>query len=251
MTRTRDNLEIRAVSTFRSKGHRPAQEDYLLNDREKGIFVIADGFGGPVPGLEAAQTACEAVRSFLFRQAGDLEATLPFELRTYFSLAGNVLFNSLIYANKKLMALNKSKNVHEKGGASVLAGFIDGSLLAIAHVGLCTARLLRENQWVELVKPRSYGQLCDPFALESQDDFRVPLIALGTAEHLEPEIFEYKLREGDWLILSTDGVSMTTHDEVIKIKQKKLSIDDSIGEVMKLLNNSIFVDNASISIIVL
>src|SRR5690348_26492 len=108
----------RAVVTFMSKGVRAGQEDFLLVDKEKNIFVVADGFGGPVPGAEAAKAACEAVRSFLFKEAGDREATLPFVLRTYFSLAGNVLFNSLIHANKKLKDANRKKNVHEKGGAS-------------------------------------------------------------------------------------------------------------------------------------
>src|SRR4051794_18797760 len=112
------NLRAKAVSIFMGVGQRPGQEDYVLADREKGIFVVADGFGGPTPGALAAKTACETIKKFLFKEAGDLDATLPFVLRNYFSLAGNVLFNSLIYANSKLYSLNRNKNVHEKGGAS-------------------------------------------------------------------------------------------------------------------------------------
>ncbi len=251
MTDVRSVLRARAVSTFSSKGLRPAQEDYLLNDRDKGIFVVADGFGGPVSGLAAAQTACESVRSFLFKEAGDLEATLPFELRNYFSLAGNVLFNSIIHANRKVMAFNQGKSIHEKGGASVLAGFIDGHLLAIANVGVCSAKILRKERWVDLVKSRSYGQLYDPFALECKDDFRVPLIALGMSEHLEPEIFEYRLEPSDWLLLNTDGIKTEDLEKILEIKKSQINIDQSIQEIMKLLNNSNHLDNASISIVIL
>src|SRR4051812_39855735 len=85
--------KFRSVSVYTAKGARPAQEDHALALQEKGIVVVADGFGGPMPGAAASKAACEGVRDFLVREAGDLEATLPFVLRSYFSLAGNVLFN--------------------------------------------------------------------------------------------------------------------------------------------------------------
>src|SRR4051794_28596063 len=110
----RSNLRAKNAVTFSNQGQRPGLENYQIADREKGIFVVADGFGGPVPGAEASKAVCEAIRSFLFKEAGDLEATLPFELRSYFSLAGNVLFNSVIHANRKLSSLNQGKGVHEK-----------------------------------------------------------------------------------------------------------------------------------------
>ena len=104
------------------------------------------------------------MKHFLFKEAGDRDATLPFVLRSYFSLAGNVLFNALIFANRKVLKLNGKKNVHEKGGASLIAGFMDGDLLALANVGVCSAMLMREGKSQELVVPRSYGKLADPFS---------------------------------------------------------------------------------------
>ncbi|HUP57351.1 MAG TPA: hypothetical protein VM598_07865, partial [Bdellovibrionota bacterium] len=122
-------MSIRSVTVFQSSGSRPFQEDHVITQRERGIFVVADGFGGPVAGVAAAKTACEEVRNFLFKEAGDQDATLPFVLRSYFSLAGNVLFNALIHANRKVHLPNKKKAINERGGASVLAGYLDGNLL--------------------------------------------------------------------------------------------------------------------------
>lgn len=246
-----ESLKAQGVSTFLSKGQRPAQEDYVLADRIKGIFVVADGFGGAVPGAEAAKNACESIRSFLFKQAGDLEATLPFVLRNYFSLAGNVLFNSMIYANHKLNAANRSKNVHEKGGASVLAAFIDGDLLALANVGTCTAWLMRDGKMVELVVPRGLGRLCDPFALECPETHRVPLMALGMTEDLEPEIFEYKIRKKDWILINSDGVSTDTRQGILQLQQKQLNAEQAIKEVNQLLNSGKYDDNASVSLAII
>jgi serine/threonine protein phosphatase PrpC len=245
------SLKASAVSTFLSKGQRPAQEDFALVDRQKGIFIVADGFGGPIPGALAAKTACEAVRSFLFKEAGDLEATLPFVLRNYFSLAGNVLFNSLIHANRKVMSLNRGKNVHERGGASIVAGFIDGDLLAIANVGICSAWLIRDGKSVELVIPRSYGRLCDPFQTERNEELRAPLISIGTSEDLEPEIFEYKVRPGDWILFCTDGFQKDVIPHLFQIQQKKIHPDLAIQESLKLFNLYQYTDNSSLSLVII
>src|SRR4051812_12232164 len=103
------------MAVFSANGARPFQEDHVANVRDKGIFIVADGFGGPVPGAAAAKTACDAVHSYLVKEAGDREATLPFIMRSYYSLAGNVLFNALIHANRKVIKLNQQKNVHDRG----------------------------------------------------------------------------------------------------------------------------------------
>lgn len=241
---------VQAFSVFSSKGKRPASEDHVLVQDEKGIFVIADGFGGPLPGAEAAKTACEAVRGFLFKEAGDLEATLPFEIRSYFSLAGNVLFNSLIYANDRVLALNKGKNVHEKGGASVLAGFIDGELLALANVGACTAWLFRNGEMAELVAPRTYGRMCDPVTKDTPSDQRIPLMALGVSSDLEPEIYECRLEMGDWIVFYTDGVDAELRSKLVELQREGLPAREAVQKATSLLESRDFHANSTVSLIV-
>lgn len=243
-----NKFRCRASWSFLHKGGRSAQEDYTLVDREKGIFVVADGFGGPVAGAQAAKLACEAVRSFLFKEAGDLEATLPFELRSYFSLAGNVLFNALIFANRKLMAMNKGKNVHERGGASVIAGFIDGDLLALANVGLCNAWLFRKGQSVGLVTPRTFGKLYNPFS-KSDPHRQAPLIALGMSNDLEPEIFEYKVKKGDWIGLASDGIPPEAQIEMSNLQLNNNNLENAAKDLNKYLEQLQYVDNAAISLV--
>jgi serine/threonine protein phosphatase PrpC len=230
---------IKSELSFLNQGQRPLQEDAILVNQEKGIFVVADGFGGGQAGLGAANTACEEVQRFLFKEAGDLDATLPFVLRSYFSLAGNVLFNALIHANRKVIAANKGKDIHHKGGASVIAGFLDADLLAIANVGACSASVIRDGKVQELVTPRSYGRLVDPFGDSLVD---APLMALGMSEDLEPEIFEYRIREGDILALYTDGVAPQL------IQQLSLSPELN-GLSCDILESSGYLDNAAITLI--
>jgi serine/threonine protein phosphatase PrpC len=212
------NLPVKASAVFLSAGSRVTMEDFALIQEAKRIFVIADGFGGSGPGAAAAKTACEAVQLFLAHEGGDLEATMPFVLRSYFSLAGNVLFNALIHANRKVRALNQGKGVHERGGASVLAGYMDGDLLALANVGACTVWLIRGGQARELVVPRTLARLQDPFNDHPDPALRVPLAAVGFKEDLEPEIVECRIRAGDWLLFLTDGVPSEVRECLILLQ---------------------------------
>jgi serine/threonine protein phosphatase PrpC len=244
-------IQARAVTTFGNAGNRPAQEDFVLADREKGVFVVADGFGGPLPGAAAAKAACEAVKNFLFKEARDQDATLPFVIRTYLSLASNVLFNSLVHANKKLLAMNRNKNVHEKGGASVLAAFLDGNQISIGNIGSCTAKLIRGNQKTDLVTPRTLGRMKDPFSNGSIPGCQVPLMSLGMAEDLEPEIVEYEVRHGDWIVFKTDGIPESLIQQALLIKQKNLSIDQSLREFNEALKQTQFDDNAAVLLVII
>ena len=178
-----------------------ASEDRILSLPEKRIVVLADGFGGPVAGAQAAEKVCSAIHQFLIQEAGDLEATLPFVMRSYFSLAGNVLFNALVHANRLLSGANAGKSVHEKGGASVVAAYLDGEILSIASVGSCSAWFFREGRKISLLTPRTWGRLIDPSSGGNTPEARLPLMALGVSEDLEPEVLDIRVQAGDriWL----------------------------------------------------
>ena len=246
---------IRGVSVFSGAGGRPVQEDQILASRERGIFILADGFGGPVAGVRAAKIACDEVRNFLFKEAGDRDATLPFELRSYFSLAGNVLFNALIHANRKVWGQNTAVGVNERGGASVVAGFVDDDLLAIANVGACSAWLYRGGEMRELVIPRTLARMRDPMGgAAASPELQIPLMALGMGEDLEPEIFEYRIQPGDWLLFQTDGVGPSAREEVGRLAQtyirKGPPAETALNELNRILREDSNSDNYSVSLVI-
>jgi serine/threonine protein phosphatase PrpC len=216
---------LQKLTLFSTKGDAGVQEDFVLARKERGLFVVADGFGGGEGGSRAARVACESVLGFLEKEAGDLDATLPFVLRRYYSLAGNVLFNALIHANRKVMAGNKAKSSNSRGGASVLAAYLDEDLFALANVGGNTAWLLREGKITELVVPRTYGRLVDPFATDPHVDHAVPLMAMGMTDDLEPEIIEFRIRAGDWLLIQTDGIRGEIREEFQRLQVESPGFD--------------------------
>lgn len=239
-------LPVRALASFSDQGKRALQEDFQLAARDKGVFVVADGFGGPEGGVRAAKTACEAVQRFLIKEGGDREATLPFVLRSYYSLAGNVLFNAIIHANLQVNLGNKDRSIHEKGGASVIAGFLDGDLLALANVGACSAWMVRGGKAAELVLPRSYARIVDPISPSRSPEYQVPLSALGMSEDLEPEIFEVKVHPGDWVVLMTDGLLRAElFHRFGRLQVDIQGAENQAREAARLLAEVSFEDNAT------
>jgi serine/threonine protein phosphatase PrpC len=216
-------MSFRDAILLSKQGRAPVLEDAAVHVPERGIFVVADGFGGGTPGVEAAKLACESVREFLETEAGDLEATLPFVLRRYFSLAGNVVFNAILHANRKLVERNRKEGA-DHGGASVAAVFADGDLLAIANSGACSARVIRKGESRSLVRPRTLQGFSDPFSKPSVQEPLVPLTGLGLTEDLEPEIVETRLQAGDWVLIHTGVMPNELMKEIESINQKNLDI---------------------------
>lgn len=246
-------LKVRTLTAFATQGERPCQEDHVQANRERGIFSVADGFGGPDIGEHAAKEACSAVIEFLQRESGDEEATFPFIRKSSFSLSGNILFNSVIHANRKVMRLNQNQSIHQRGGASVLAACVDGDILSIANVGVCSAWLLREGRWVELVAPKSYARMCDPFIPNPDELLSVPLVSLGTHQDIEPEIVEYRVHLGDVVLFQTDGVNWELRELIARVQATSASPSDAARqtaeELESLGKDRKFSDNTSLLLI--
>lgn len=237
-------MKIQAVAKFLKQGNAPIQEDYLLSNEDRGIFVAADGFGGKKLGSSAAKSVCDLVLSYLEKEAGDLEATLPFVLKKYYSLAANVIFNAMYYANQQLQQTNSEKSGSEKGGCSAVAGFVDQDVLALASVGSCTSYLIRNGKLTELTQPRTYEKLLNPFSARLSQ--RTPLMCMGLYDELEPEIIEAKVRPGDWLILGTQPLSQKLKEELMIINQNSLNNKETVHLAKEAFEKEDFSTNSSI-----
>jgi len=234
------NNKVKVVSTFITAGSQGFEEDAVAFNSEKGIFIVSGGFGGPTAGKKVAEISCEGVKEFLEHEGGDLDATLPFVLRKYYSLSGNIVFNSILHANQKIYSYNKDKNVHEKGGSSLVAAYLEGDLLSLANVGVTTAWLVRNGSIRQLIYPRSYGWLLDPFNKVSDQKtvHSVPLMSLGTTQDLEPEIIEVKIREGDWLVCQSNGEITEFIEKIAEIQKSELSSGKATEDVNQYLKTS-------------
>jgi serine phosphatase RsbU (regulator of sigma subunit) len=75
-------------------------------------------------------------------------------------------------------------------------------------------------------------------------------MAVGMAEDLEPEIFEYRVKPGDWLLFHTDGVGAETCRQIAALQKQELGPVAASDAVVALLNQATFHDNAACSLVV-
>ncbi len=230
-------IPLKFAEAFQFQGHDPVQEDYFELNPERGIFILADGFGGEL-GRRAAEISVKSIRKFMEQEAGDLDVTLPFELRPYFSLAGNVLLNAIAFANQKVLEMNQGRNWEQSGGSSIIAGYLEGRLLSVAQVGACRMNLKRSGMIKQVVSPRSLLSQTNPFEDEGEGS-SVPLMSLGTAKRLEPEITEVELKSGDFIFFETAGMRR-------EFREKASRLDGNAG-LSQLIDESRneFASNAS------
>jgi serine/threonine protein phosphatase PrpC len=230
----KEKIAIRWVEGFQFQGNAPIQEDFFSVNPDRGIFILADGFGGS-SGKNSAESAVLGMKKFLEQEAGDLDATLPFELRPYFSLAGNVLFNAVAFANQKVNLINEGRPTAEKGGASVVAGYLEGRLLAIANVGACKVHLFRNGKSKEIVNPKTLERQVNPF--QEDGDTAVPLMSFGTTKQLEPEVVEIELMPGDRVCFSSCGVQESLRNQLFQLQNHE-DFSREIGNISQKTINT-------------
>ena len=226
---------IRAYGALSDMGPtRPLNEDAYIAVPERQLFGVADGFGGIGIGDTAAQQCLNDVKFFVDNGLGDSEVTLPFVYRRYLTEGSNLIFNAFLYANQKLVEANRSKPLNGRGGASAIFAFFNGSHMTLANVGLCGAYLIRRGRVQSLIKPRSYNGMRGVFQGSWNPKWAFPLMAMGQAIDLEPEIIEFTVEKGDIIIMATDGVypRLTDEDfsECYSILNKKSALDLAIKE---------------------
>lgn len=185
------------------------------------LFVLSDGMGGTAHGEAASAIAVETVAAHCLQAAHNVYPPFFSKPRREFSEKTNRLASAVHWANRKIH-LDAARNPRYRGmGATVLAAWIDGQRLSLVHVGDSRAYLLRAGALKVLTADHSLAaerarrgyltsQQADTSALQS-----VLLRALGTNQEVEVDASEHRLRDGDVVLLCTDGLTrMVPHPEI-------------------------------------
>jgi serine/threonine protein phosphatase PrpC len=182
-----------AYGAATSQGNWPVQEDGFFVDPGRGLFVLADGFGGRGNGDIAAKLALQEWR-------GAKADLAPRESGIY-SPAQAWQRELFAEVNKKIMAWNEKRSPSSRGGCSLIAAGVHGDReLTITSVGACRAFLFRGGQWLTLVSPQASPRLFEGEALFPQQ-------ALGLGRELNPETRAFNWEPGDLLFLFSSGMA--------------------------------------------
>ena len=192
------------------------------------LLGVCDGMGGAAAGEVASQLAVDII--FQTMSAGDPPATrddLAHRLNDALEAAADRIFKEA----------NADRARRGMGTTATISALVDDHLF-LAEVGDSRGYILRGDRLVQVTRDQSLvnqlieaGQLTEAEA-ETFEHNNIILQALGTAENVQVDITYVELRQGDTLLLCSDGLSGMVRFE--EIREVLCKVDD-LQEVCRIL----------------
>lgn len=230
---------------------RKNNEDNFKVVPERNLFVVSDGMGGEAHGEVASEMAVEGIAEhFLNHQPGSSVA--PSDV----SESSGRLVGAVRAANRSIFELASRESTHRGMGATVVAAFIEGQRLSLAHVGDSRAYLFRTGDLQQLTADHSLvaeqvrrGILTQQQADES-DMASVLTRAMGIDADVEVDIDEHLLLPGDDLLMCSDGlVRMVTDPEIASTLLTWRDPQQAVDRLVELANENGGADNITIVLV--
>ena len=188
---------------------REINQDYVyVTDKPIGPFpnllVVADGMGGHKAGDFASKYTVKILRE-------ELE-------HTSLDKPEEILRGVVTKANHELIRAAHSDVKLEGMGTTLVAGTIVGNTLYFANVG--DSRLYLINDKIRQIS-KDHSLVEEMVRLggikaeeaKNHPDKNIITRAIGVKEEVEADIYEYRLKKGDIILMCTDGLSNMVEDE--------------------------------------
>src|SRR6266571_436674 len=180
------------------------------------VLVVSDGMGGALAGDVASRMAIEAVRDTLMGNNADGTGCDPD------SSLVDCLKNATMQANRNIHYKSLEDSRCSGMGATLTGAAIRDDKLDLVQVGDSRAYVMRGDQIRLATKDQSLvQQLVDVGQISEEEAethmFRnVILQALGAQTELTPATARIQIRQGDMLLLCSDGLSGKLRNEEIR-----------------------------------
>jgi serine/threonine protein phosphatase PrpC len=239
-----------------------------------GLFIVADGMGGHLAGEVASHWAVETLK----RELAGL--FIPRDPRATWNLSGaewRDLVESGERPSRSPMGVTEQRvrdavdkaNAAVHGyaryrpdkamgsGSTLTMAVVEGPLALIASVGDSRACLLRDHQLQQITIDHSVVAglvAADKITLEeSYDHPQAGLIyrCLGYMPTVEVDIFRQELRDGDVLLLYTDGLWVMVRDpnRIVSIIEESPTLDLAAQRLVEGANAAGGKDNISVVLV--
>ncbi len=176
------------------------------------LFAVCDGMGGAAAGEIASQMAVDLI--FELMATGD-----PVQNRD--DLARNMV-RAVEQAGLRIYEEARADRTRRGMGTTSTVATLMDSRLFLAQVGDSRAYVLRGEQFVQVTRDQSLvnqlieaGQLTEEEA-ETFEHNNIILQALGTSETVQVDLTYVDLRDGDILLMCSDGLSGMIRDSELR-----------------------------------
>ena len=212
------------------KGNRANNEDNILIKKMDDIYLlaVADGVGGHNAGEVASKITIDTLQEIVedkYNQNLSIEEIKQL-LRDAYETAHNKI---------------KAEAVGDREGmaTTLTTAIIKGDKAIIANCGDSRAYLIRDNEIIEKTKDHSLVQvLIDEGHITEEEALNHPMKnilthALGT-DDFKVDIYEWNLKEGDVILLSSDGLhDYIKKEEILEVIKNKDNPKDIVNELLR------------------
>jgi protein phosphatase len=207
------------------------------------LFLVADGMGGEACGEVASQLCTVTVPKRLFDNLRTMETVSE----TNFVL---LLREAIEFANQIVFQKAQSNATYRGMGTTTTAAALFGAHLFVAQVGDSRAYLIRNKDMVQLTRDQTFlnylAEIGAELPPEPEKDSRKSILtqAVGTSETVDVKVTYTKLRQGDSILLCSDGLyNMVDSTEILSIVNSSDTPAGKLKELIDAANDSGGVDN--------
>ncbi len=233
---------MKAVGSSVIGMRRKNNEDAIYINEEKKLYIVADGMGGCNAGEVASSTAIT-----YFVEA--MEKTKNEEILDRMMFATRAC-NQIVYQKAK-------KNIEYMDmGTTLVAATIENEKVYVIYVGDSRAYRFRENDMQQITTDHSYVMELVKIGSITMEEAEVHpkrniiTRAVGVREDVEPDIVIADIKQGDKILLCTDGLSnMVSKREMAKILVEEISTEEKLKKLVILANEKGGLDNISLILI--
>ena len=208
------------------------------------LYIVADGMGGHNAGALAAEIAVQELQRHISQAA----AGEPVE---------QVIDSAFKKANETVYAKAHSGDPATEGmGTTAVLLLISGQVANLAHVGDSRAYLYRNGTLAQLTTDHTVVQrmvqagMLKPEEAADHPDASVLERAIGTTPDIEVDIRNELLREGDAILLCSDGLSGYVADAQIEsVLRSQGTVRETAENLVKLALEKGGKDNVTVQLV--
>ncbi len=208
---------------------------------------VCDGMGGQNGGNVASQVTRDILVEEFFK---------GLNRKTDIDAVSKMVVNAYVIANKRILTKAISNENLTGMGTTVVSAILVGDDLLVSNVGDSRAYLYANDILTQITVDHSYVQMLVDSGKITEEEARVHprrneiTRAIGILHDVEYDFYCSKVRQGDMLLLCTDGLTSVCSDSEIKqVLKSGRGLKKLVNRLIDLANSNGGHDNITIILI--
>ncbi len=232
---------------------RRVNEDCFIIDVALGLYIVADGMGGHAAGEVASRLAADSLFNYIKNMSERKNPEdLPGTGRNLSKKAGHLLAGIHI-ANQSVYDVARGNKQYNGMGTTVSAVLLTDRTFITANVGDSPVFLIRNNS-IKLISAlhtvASAALAANPDGEALNNGFKHMLTqAIGTKNHVEPNIIERECLTGDVIVIGSDGLTDMISQGEIRDTVNSEKPSGACKKLVDMANKNGGLDNITVIVI--